>query len=94
MLKFQEWNQIHDIVGQKINEAVDSIAIERELDLEDEDAMIEKKKQDLKKWFMNNYSHELNKIQAQGVSPNTQSDTGPGSNITFQNLISIASDNK
>jgi hypothetical protein len=43
-----------------VNEAVDGIAIERELELEDEESLIEKKKQELKKWFTNNYAHELN----------------------------------
>jgi len=28
--------------------------------MEEEDTLIERKKQDLKKWFMNNYQHELN----------------------------------
>lgn len=91
LLKFQEWDPIHETVGQKINEAVDSIAIERELELEDEDALIEKKKQDLKKWFIHNYSHELNKRQAAGPAPTGEA--GQGSNLAFQNLINVASEN-
>tara|TARA_B110000285_G_C14916326_1_gene510398 strand:+ start:715 stop:819 length:105 start_codon:yes stop_codon:yes gene_type:complete len=34
---------------------VDAIAVERELELEDEDTLIERKKEELKKWFINNY---------------------------------------
>lgn len=43
------------MVSEKVNEAVDSIAIDRELDMEDEDTLVEKKKEELKKWFTNNY---------------------------------------
>ena len=64
LLKFKEWDPIHDIISTQINQAVDSIAIDRELDLEDEDTLIEKKKLELKKWFIHNYSSELNQRMA------------------------------
>ena len=50
-----------------MNEAVDSIAIDRELDMEDEDTLVEKKKEELKKWFTNNYQHELNQRGGHGL---------------------------
>lgn len=63
LLQFQEWDPIHDIVADKINQSVDAIAVERELEMEDEDTLIERKKEELKKWFVNNYQHELNQRQ-------------------------------
>jgi hypothetical protein len=55
LLKFTEPDPIHDIISEKINESVDAIAIDREMEMEDEDTLIEKKKEELKKWFINNY---------------------------------------
>ena len=66
--------------------AVDSIAIERELELEDEDTLIEKKKQELKKWFVHNYAHELNirsngmGVQSQGALMNSMGNNEAGGN--------------
>ena len=47
-LKFEEPNALHGIVAQKLNEQIDEIAVDRELELEDEDALIERKKKELK----------------------------------------------
>ena len=58
LLKFSEWDPIHDVVRDKINTAVDSIAIDRELELENEETLIVKKKEELKKWFINNNSRQ------------------------------------
>ena len=104
-MKFQESDPIHTVVSEKINMVVDSIAIERELELEDEDTLIEKKKQELQKWFVHNYAHELN-IRNNGIggisqgalmnSVNNNEADGNG-NLAFSNLINIASlpeDNK
>mgnify|MGYP000904560844 CR=1 FL=1 len=95
LLKFQETDPIHEVVQEKINMAVDSIAIERELELEDEDTLIEKKKQELKKWFTHNYAHELN-IRSNGIGGQSQGammnsmGNNENPNLAFQNLINIA----
>jgi len=47
-------------VASKIRESVDAIAIDREIEMDDEDTLIEKKKLDLKNWFIHNYANELN----------------------------------
>lgn len=63
LLKFQQHDPstgIHDKIGEMLSSKVDEIAVERELEMEDEDTLIERKKQELKKWFMHNYQHELN----------------------------------
>jgi len=59
LLKFSEHEAVHQIVADKINQQVDQIAIERELELEDEDTLIERKKEELKRWFQMNYSNEV-----------------------------------
>jgi len=96
LLKFQEWDPIHDIVSEKVNEAVDSIAIDRELDMEDEDTLVEKKKEELKKWFANNYQHELNQRGGPGLGSGApmNANSGEGAadgNLAFTNLINMAS---
>ena len=96
LLKFQEWDPIHDIVSEKVNEAVDSIAIDRELDMEDEDTLVEKKKEELKKWFVNNYQHELNQRSGPGLGPGgpaagNAEDGGADGSLAFANLINMAS---
>jgi len=77
LLKFMEWDPIHDVVSEKINGAVDSIAIDRELELEDEETLIETKKEQLKKWFVNNYANELN------TRGNQQNDNQEGGSLAF-----------
>ena len=73
LLKFSEPDPIHDIVCEKINESIDAIAIDREMEMEDEDTLAEKKKEELKKWFMNNYQHELNqRVAGQMHNSNNQ----------------------
>mmetsp|Transcript_27760 Transcript_27760/g.42049 ORF Transcript_27760/g.42049 Transcript_27760/m.42049 type:complete len:270 (-) Transcript_27760:3-812(-) len=89
LLKFQEPSAVHEIVSKKINEAVDSVAVEREMEMEDEDQLIDRKKEELKKWFINNYPEELNKFnkmeQPKGLSPGA----GVG-DLSFQNLVNLA----
>jgi len=83
-----EWDPIHDVVSEKINAAVDSIAIDRELELEDEETLIETKKEQLKKWFINNYANELN---TRGNTPAATNDNGEGGgSLAFGNLINMA----
>lgn len=60
LLKMSPWDPIHDTISEKINKAVDDVAVERELEIEDEDQLIHRKKLELKQWFINNYKHELN----------------------------------
>ena len=63
LLKFEQFSSesgIHKKIGEMIDKQVDSIAVERELEIDDEDTLIEKKKDELKKWFVHNYQHELN----------------------------------
>ena len=92
LLQFQEWDPIHDVVSEKINNQVDAIAVERELELEDEDTLIERKKEELKKWFINNYQHELNKRAHNGDSSAVtgQNQGKPGGDLSFSNLINLA----
>ena len=91
LLKFSDWDPIHDVVRDKVNTAVDSIAIDRELELETEESLIQKKKEELKKWFSNNYSHELNQRGANGMTQGGQQAMIGGKNIAFTNLINMAS---
>ena len=55
VLKLSPWDPSHDLVSEKINQAVDDVAVERELEIEDEDQLIAKKKEQLKNWFINNF---------------------------------------
>lgn len=90
-MQFQEWDPIHDIVADKINQSVDAIAVERELEMEDEDTLIERKKEELKKWFVNNYQHELNQRQNMEMPGNSViGDKGSqGANLAFANLVNL-----
>ena len=47
-MRFEEPHPLHSIVAEKLNKQVDEIAVDRELEIEDEDQLIEKKKQELK----------------------------------------------
>ena len=58
ILPFEEPHPIHNLVSDKINKQVDQIAIDRELEMEDEDVLIEKKKAELRQWFAINYKKE------------------------------------
>lgn len=86
------------MIGQKINEAVDSIAVDRELDMEDEDTIVEKKKIELKNWLVHNYAHELNQRASNGgtMGDGTLEPIGQGesnaveNDLSFNNLVSIA----
>lgn len=89
LLKFDDWDPIHEVVQNKVSEAVDQIAIDRELDLEDEDSLIERKKQELNKWFINHYAHELNQ-RANGIpGQNHMNASGENGNLAFQNLLAM-----
>ena len=87
LLQLQEWDPIHDIVADKINQSVDAIAVERELEMEDEDTLIERKKEELKKWFVNNYQHELNQRQNMEM-PGAQGEK-KGGDLAFMNLVNL-----
>ena len=64
-MKFQEPNALHGIVAQKLNEQIDEIAVDRELEMEDEDALVHRKKQELKQWFVTCYKHEVSQKLSQ-----------------------------
>ena len=54
----------------------------------DEDTLVEKKKEELKKWFTNNYQHELNQrgghgLGAQGPSASNGNDGATDGNLAF-----------
>jgi hypothetical protein len=74
-------------VADKINQSVDAIAVERELEMEDEDTLIERKKEELKKWFVNNYQHELNQRQNMEM-PGSQGEK-KGGDLAFMNLVNL-----
>lgn len=64
--------------------------------MEDEDTLVEKKKEELKKWFANNYQHELNQRGGPGLGSGgpMNSNIGEGGgdgNLAFANLINMAS---
>jgi hypothetical protein len=61
--------------------------------MEDEDTLIERKKQELKKWFTHNYQHELNqKMHLQNISGGNNQGSGSQNNVdlSFQNLVQIS----
>ena len=99
LLKFQQHDPstgIHDKIGEMLSGKVDEIAVERELEMEDEDTLIERKKQELKKWFMNNYQHELNQklhlhqmTNSSAVGTNNPSGT-TSADLSFHNLVQIS----
>ena len=99
LLKFQQHDPssgIHDKIGEVLSSKVDEIAVERELEMEDEDSLIERKKIELKKWFMHNYPHELNqKLHLHQMSNSSAmgvNNGGASSNtdLSFQNLVQIS----
>ena len=86
-MKFSEYDPVHDTVAEKVNQCVDSIAIDRELEMEDEDTIIERKKEEVKKWFVNNYQHELNQRQNMEM-PGAQGEK-KGGDLAFMNLVNL-----
>ena len=47
LLKFQQYDPqtgIYDKISEMVNKKVDQVAVERELEMEDEDTLIERKK--------------------------------------------------
>lgn len=99
LLKFQQHDPssgIHDKIGEMLSSKVDEIAVERELEMEDEDTLIERKKQELKKWFMHNYQHDLNqKLHMHQMSNSSAvgaNNAGGATNadLSFQNLVQIS----
>ena len=59
--------------------------------MEDEDTLIERKKEELKKWFVNNYQHELNQRQNMEMpGSNGMGDNGQkGGDLAFMNLVNL-----
>ena len=59
--------------------------------MEDEDTLIERKKEELKKWFVNNYQHELNQRQNMDLpGASAIGDKGSkGGDLAFGNLVSL-----
>lgn len=94
-MKFSEYDPVHDTVAEKVNQCVDSIAIDRELEMEDEDTIIERKKEEVKKWFVNNYATELNqRANTNATNQNNYNTNDENANgqmdVSFHNLVSIA----